>query len=250
MPATTTGERKGLVWPTVFMIVGVAVLASLGTWQWQRLVWKQGLIAQIEARTKAPPMSLGEAMRRARAGEDMEYARVRVEGRWRRDQERLAWAPEAGMPGWHIYTLLVPSTGPAVVVNRGFVADTDRDPARRPEPEAGEVVVTGLVRRPEKPGSFTPNNDVKGNKWYWRDLKGMVASMPAAAGKEVAPFFLDAEKGTAPPPAPQGGVTRLELPNSHLQYAVTWYGLALTLIGVYLAFVWQHLFGRTPRDNT
>jgi surfeit locus 1 family protein len=143
----------------------------------------------------------------------------------------------------------VTEAGPIVIVNRGFVADADRDRRRRLEPEGHPLTVVGPIRRPEVKALFTPANDPERNAWYWRDLDGMALAMLGAAGPgKVQPFFLEAE---ARPPAdiaaephhPRGGATRLELPNNHLQYALTWYGLALTLVGVYAAFAWPRLAG-------
>ena len=126
-----------------------------------------------------------------------------------------------------------------MIVNRGFVPDARREASSRPEPElAGEVTLVGLLRKPEVMATFTPENNVARNIWHWRDLAGMAASMVPDAKAELAPFFLDAEKGSpAGRLGPQGGVTRLENANNHLQYAVTWYGIAATLIGVYVAFL-------------
>jgi surfeit locus 1 family protein len=219
----------------VFAIVGVLAMVSLGTWQMQRLAWKNGLIAQIEARTRDAPIPLSEALRRAAAGEDIEYLRVRAEGRLMSGRERYYYAPSSSAgPGWHVYAPLATSSG-IVIVNRGFVADRFRDPATRPEAADRDVVIVGLARRPEARTMFTPDNDEARNVWYWRDLAGMTRSMLPSPSAPVAPFFLEAEAGKADGPGPRGGATRLEIPNNHFQYAMTWYGLALTLIGVYAA---------------
>jgi surfeit locus 1 family protein len=235
-------RRSGLVWPTLFSLFAFAVLIGLGTWQLQRLQWKNALIAQIEARVHAPPVPLADALAALGRADDLEYTRVAVRGRWVPGVERLLWAPTSSGPGWHVYAPLRTTAGPIVIVNRGFVPDVRRDPGARPEPaQAGEVSLVGLLRMPETKRMFTPENDVARNIWYWRDIAGMARSMLPDAGAEVAPFAIDAEAGSAPAPGPEGGVTRLELPNSHLQYAITWYGLAATLVGVYVAFVWSHL---------
>jgi surfeit locus 1 family protein len=242
MSEKATGRWRGLLWLSVFSAIAFVILLGLGTWQVQRLHWKNGLIAQIEARVHAKPIPLADALAAVRRGEDLEYTRVTATGRWLRGQERYLWAPSPAGPGWHVYAPLATAGGPIVIVNRGFVPDARRDPASRPEPgQSGEVTLVGLLRRPEERHLFTPDNDVAHNTWYWRDIGGMVQSMSLKAGARIAPFAIDAEAGSAAPPGPQGGVTRLELPNSHLQYAVTWYGLAATLVGVYVAFVWSRL---------
>src|SRR5262249_32576207 len=141
-------------------------------------------------------------------------------------------------------------------VNRGWVDDAHRTPDRRPaESGSGEVEVTGLVRKTNPPGLFTPANDVAHNLFYWPDLAAMTGSAFAAPGPESLPFRLEAE--ATPGPAgeqPRGGVTRLDLPNRHLGYAVTWFALALTLITVYLSFARARLravktAGHDPRPG-
>jgi surfeit locus 1 family protein len=231
-------RRAGLLWPTVFSALGFVFLLGLGTWQLQRMAWKEGLIAQIEQRVVAPPTPFAEVLGRAAKGENLEYTRVRVVGRFIPRQERLLWVAAVTGPGWHVYTPLVSQEGSVVIVNRGYVPDARRDPASRPEPEvSGDVTLVGLLRGPEVKTAFTAENNIARNIWHWRDLDGMAQSMRLDPGRSVAPFFLDAEKGSpAGALGPQGGVTRLEIPNNHLQYVVTWYGLAATLVGVYIAF--------------
>jgi len=235
-------RRTGLLWPSIFSAFALVVLLGLGTWQVQRLQWKNGLIAQIEARVHAVPISLADALAAVKRGDDLEYARVKVTGTWIPGVEWHLWAPSSNGPGWHVYAPLKTNGGTVVIVNRGFVPDALRNPATRPEPSSpNEETLVGLLRMPEPKHLFTPDNDLARNVWYSRDIGAMARAMPVGAGADVAPFALDAEAGSAPPPAPQGGVTRLELPNSHLQYAVTWYGLAATLVGVYVAFVRSRL---------
>lgn len=233
--------RAGLLWPTLLMLPVLGILLGLGTWQMQRKAWKDDLIAKIHARTQAAPIPIAEAVARFRAGEDLEYARVVAEGRFLPGRERHYWAPSPAGTGWHIYAPLEMPSGGIVIVNRGRVADADRDPARRPEPTVERQRIVGLLRAPEKKTAFTPDNDAARNIWYWRDLAGMARSLLPDRQEPPLPFFLEAEAGGGNAPAPQGGVTRLDLPNTHLQYALTWYGLAATLIGVYSAFVWSRL---------
>jgi len=103
----------------------------------------------------------------------------------------------------------------------------------------GEVTLTGLVRRPTPRGTFTPASEPARNLFYWPDYPAMLASVPEAGRGDLSavPFFIEADAEPANPGGfPRGGVTRLSLPDRHLEYALTWYGLALTLIGVFFAF--------------
>ena len=99
------------------------------------------------------------------------------------------------------------------------------------------VTVTALARPTEPQGLFVPNNEVERNRWFWRDLKAMTRSMLGEDAKGVAPFFLEAEKSEIRGGWPLGGQTRLDLPNNHLQYALTWFALALCLVVIYVIYV-------------
>jgi surfeit locus 1 family protein len=121
------------------------------------------------------------------------------------------------------------------------VPDARKDPATRPQGQLpGTVRITGLIREVPAPAMFTPANDAARNLWYWPDIAAMTDAAyrdTPGATMTALPFWIDADAQPEPPGGlPKGGATRLDLPNRHLEYALTWYGLALTLIGVYLAF--------------
>jgi surfeit locus 1 family protein len=242
--------RKGLLGLSLFALAGIAVLIGLGMWQLKRLEWKEGLIAQIEARSKGVPITLKEAIALARQGHDPSYYRVRVEGRFYHGEERHLYALSSkGELGWHVITPFETADGDLVLVDRGFVPDTLKDPSSRALGQIEEVVtVTGLVRLPESQGVFTPDNEPEANRWFWRDLSGMARAMFPSATIEVAPFFLEAEASEVPGGWPQGGQTRLKLPNDHLQYALTWFLLALGLAVVYGVYV-RGLYRREHRPR-
>jgi surfeit locus 1 family protein len=120
--------------------------------------------------------------------------------------------------------------GFTVLVNRGFVPPGHRDPATRAAGQvAGETIVTGLLRITEPKGTLLRSNDPAHDRWYSRD----VAAIARVRGlHNVAPYFIDADKAALPPNAPLGGLTIVHFRNAHLQYAITWFALALlTLIG-------------------
>jgi surfeit locus 1 family protein len=232
---------RNLAGLTALTLCMLALLAGLGVWQIQRLGWKEGLIAQIETRTKAPPVDLQSALAAAPAG-DVSYTRIKAEGRFQNDKERYLFAITDGTVGWDVITPLMTADGELLLVNRGFVPDALRDPSTRKagEPE-GIVTVTGLARTPESQGSFTPDNEPARNRWFWRDLPGMAASMFPGESVKLAPFFLDAEKSDVPGGWPLGGQTRLDLPNNHLQYAITWFALAAAIAALYVYYVVSRL---------
>lgn len=242
----TRSLTRQILWPTTFVLFGTALLLALGVWQLQRLEWKEGLLAEIEARTTAQPVDLKQAIRLADDGKDVNYLRVRVEGSFQHDKERYLYGIADGKPGWHVITPLKSSDGDVVLVDRGFVPDELKDPAKRQAGELqGTVAVTGLVRLPETKSMFMPANQPAQNLWFWRDLDGMTQSMFPTGTQAVAPFYLELEKSDVPGGWPEGGQTRLALPNNHLQYAITWFCLAIGLLAVYGVYL-RGLLARKP----
>jgi surfeit locus 1 family protein len=239
-------QTAGLVKLTIATLLGVALLIGLGVWQLQRLQWKEGLIAQVAARTEREPITLDRAIALAREGRDLTYTPVTAEGRYHHTLERYLYAlsPE-GEPGWHVITPLETVTGTMLLVDRGFVPDALRDPATRKQGEVLEVVtVTGLVRPSEQPNIFVPDNEPEQNQWFSLDLPAMSRSMFPGGTVQVAPFFLEAKVDDVPGGWPRGGQTRLTFPNNHLQYAIIWFGLAGCLVVIYGVFVWGAYRGK------
>ena len=238
-------EKKGLLGLTALMLAGLAVLIGLGVWQLQRLHWKEGLIAKIETRTKSDSITLEQAIVMALKGREPSYYRVRVEGRFHHAKERYLYTVSDGRVGWDVITPLETADGDMVLVDRGFVPDELKDPSSRPLGQVEHVAaVTGIVRAPETRNLFTPDNEPAANRWFWRDLQGMARSAFPGGVIQVAPFFLEAEKTSVPGGWPEGGQTRLEIPNNHLQYAVTWFLLAACLLAIYGVYV-RSVYRRT-----
>jgi surfeit locus 1 family protein len=161
-----------------------------------------------------------------------------VRGTFENSGERHFLATWQGQSGFNVYTPLRLEDGRYVFVNRGFVPYDRKDPATRQAGELqGEVKVTGLARTApaEKPSFIVPDNTPGQNIFYWKDLDAMVATagLPKDAG--IVPFYIDAGDTPNPGALPVGGVTIIDLPNNHLQYALTWYGLAAVLLVVMVA---------------
>ena len=245
-------RAAGLVWPSVFALPALAVLVALGGWQWQRHAWKLGLLERLEQSTKAPPASLTDILTTATRSE-IRFRRVRLQGRFDHGREFHVWSPGGDGPAWRVITplRLTSPTGAGgeagrvttVLVIRGTVRDVHKSPASRQQGQiAGEQVVVGRIRFASINWA-TPQADLARNAWYALDLEGMRAELERAraiaapdGGGAVAPFFVEGETAVGPPPAPQPDLARLKLRNRHLAYALTWWGLALTLIGVYVGF--------------
>ena len=220
--------------PTLFTVPAVIILLGLGTWQVQRLYWKEGLIAQRDAMVAAAPISPPQTRAEAEANQ---FRHVADDGTLLNDKEiYLAATSDSGEAGYQVLTPLREAEGRVVFVNRGFVPSDLKDPKKRSAGEtAGVVHIAGLLRvAPEKkPTFFLPDNRPDLNLWFWLDLPAMAK---AAGVADAAPFYIDADKTANPGGWPKGGVTRLELPNDHLQYAITWYALAVALIVIFVLY--------------
>jgi surfeit locus 1 family protein len=228
-----TGFRPKF-WPTVVAAPIVLLCLGLGSWQIQRLFWKEGLIAARAAAVAAPSVP---APQDAAAARGMEFHRVSDEGVFLNDKEIFLGATsEGGQNGYQVLTPLRELDGRVVFVNRGFIPSELKDRTRRMAGEpSGAVRIGGLLRLPPdgRPNWFLPDNRPDLNYWFWVDLPAM-----AAADKldKFAPFYIDADATPNPGDWPRGGVTRLALPNDHLQYAITWFSLAVAMIVIYVLF--------------
>ena len=225
---------RPLLWPTVFTLPVLLLLLGLGSWQIERLFWKRDLIAQRQAALAAAPILAPRSSQDARG---KEFRHVSDVGVYLHDKEIFLGATsEAGRSGYQVLTPLQEAGGRLVFINRGFIPAELKDRAKRPAGEvAGPVRVTGLLRLPpaKKPVWFLPDNRPDLNYWFWVDLPAMAA---ADKIERAAPFYIDADATPNPGGWPKGGVTRLELPNNHLQYAFTWFSLAVALIVVYVLY--------------
>lgn len=227
--------RKSLFWPTLSAGIGLVILLGLGTWQLQRLQWKEGLIAAREAGLRSPPTALPATLAAARA---LEFHPVRADGEFLNDHELyLNNMSDSGAAGFDIVTPLRLADGTVLFVDRGFVPTERKAPQTRQAGEiVGQVHVTGLLRLAsgDKPNWFTPDNDPARNSWFYVDITAM-AKASSIAGP-VLPFYVAADASPNPGGLPQGGQSVTDLPNNHLQYAITWYALALALIAIYIRF--------------
>jgi surfeit locus 1 family protein len=238
---TAPAARRGLVVPALFTLVGLALLIGLGVWQLERKAWKEALIAAITRRMNAAPLALPPPARWASlvAAHD-EFTRVTFRADFENDREALVFAgasafrPDVSGTGYWVFTPARLSNGARVVVNRGFVPEANKDPASRAAGlVTGPVEIVGVLRWPERAGWFTPAGDPAANLWFARDPLAIAA---AKGWGDVAPFYVEQEAPTPPGGLPTPGKLVVNLPNNHLQYALTWFGLAAVLAGVFAAF--------------
>lgn len=242
---------RGLVLPTVLALVVLAALVSLGVWQLQRLAWKEALIAAVATRAEAPPVPPPAPPWDDLDLDAVDYAHVTLSGRFLPGEADVyallsdARGPLSGQGYW-VVAPFETDAGWVVLVNRGFVPADRKDPASRPPPPSGEVTLTGVLRGRDPPGMFTPSPDPVKNIWFVRDAAVLAPAFALPPGKPLAPYTIDADAAFTPPEGlPQAGETRRIFPNSHLQYAVTWFGLAAALVAVYVVFAYGRV--RRPR---
>jgi surfeit locus 1 family protein len=214
----------------VIAALGVVLLTSLGVWQVERRAWKLDLIDRIERRVHAAPSDLpAPADWPDVNARDDEYRRVRVSGTFLNDRETQVQAVTEQGGGFWVITPLRTAEGAVVLVNRGFVPADRRAPATRAAGQVtGPATVTGLVRMSEPRGGFLRHNDAAADRWFSRDVEAIAA---ARGLSHVAPFFIDADARSGPAGGPVGGLTVIAFPNNHFGYALTWFALALMVLG-------------------
>jgi surfeit locus 1 family protein len=228
-----TAKRR--LWPVLLAtVIAFLMLMGLGVWQLQRLTWKTAVLADIAAREAAAPITLAAAEQRRVQGDSLEFLKVTARGAFLHDQEKLMLSTIDGHPGWDVITPLVTADGHVLLVDRGTVPDERRDSATRREANpSGEVDVTGLVKMHTAARTmFMADNNVAANQWIWWDMPALIAATQPPAGMTVLPYALHAIPGGPQYPLivvrePASGIS-----NNHLQYVVTWIGLAAALLAV------------------
>ena len=223
------------LWSTVAAGAAFAVLVGLGTWQVHRLQWKEEIIAFREAQLREAPVALDGT-----SGEnaDIAFRRARATGRFLHANEFLiANRVRKGRAGFDVVTPLRIAAADHVLVNRGWVPSERADPgARQAGQIPGTVTVTGVLRRPGKSSRWVPDNDPTGGVWFFVEPGAMGAAASLAGVRDV---FLVADAARNPGGFPVGRRVGVKIANRHLEYALTWYGLALVLTVIYVLFNWR-----------
>jgi surfeit locus 1 family protein len=205
---------------------------ALGVWQLERLQWKLALIAQVQRNLQAPPLSAAQALA---MGQQAQYRRVALAGRFDNSKEAYVFGTGAsGAPAYHVITPFTLRDGRVLLVDRGIVPERLRDPRTRPAGEVtGEQHIVGVWRVPDASGLFTPAPNPSTRTWYARDVAGIAK---ADHVRIAAPVVIEADAAPNPGGWPRGGQTVVTFRNEHLQYAVTWFGLAAVTLGGWIAF--------------
>ncbi len=222
-------------WATVWTIVSLAILCALGTWQIQRLSWKTEIVEKIERAYEQDsannPLNYAILMSEPETADSF-FKRGVVTGTFMHEQEILI-APRThkGAPGYHVITPLQMEKGGIILVNRGWAPLNSLNDIKRPK-DLGTI--TGIIRQPEKPNMFVPQNKPDTNKWYRLNIDEIVRHFGLT---KVVPSILYEEKNTLQGldtwsyPLPQN---EKKMPrNNHLQYAIFWFSMALILMIIY-----------------
>jgi surfeit locus 1 family protein len=225
--------------PCLIALVAIVIFVGLGTWQLQRKAWKEALIASLEQRLSAPPVDLPLRERWAKLDRASdEFRRVKFSATFVPSAEALVYTSGSALRSdvsGSGYWVLAPAhlaAGGLVVVNRGFVPEGRQDPATREAgTPSGLANFVGVMRWPESRGAFSPKDEPGRNLWFVRDPTAIAA---AKKWGEVAAFYIELESPQAPGGLPRAGQLKANLRNEHLQYAITWYGLALVAVTMFV----------------
>ncbi len=220
------------LWPTVFTIPALALLIALGSWQMQRLHWKEAIIADREAALARTPLSVHSI---GRAGPALWFRPVTAKGVFLHDNEiYMDGKSHRGHPGGQVVTPLRLDRGGVVFINRGWVPRELRDPGKRIKGQiAGPVTVNGILRASGRKSDLIPENQPHRDLWYSIDVAGMAKRHGLV---DIRPYFIEAGPAAVPGGWPLGRKPVVLLSNNHLQYAFTWFSFAVVLLVIYVIY--------------
>jgi cytochrome oxidase assembly protein ShyY1 len=251
-------QRRGIIGFGVFTLLMVALLVGLGLWQLQRRAEKHALIAALTERLAAapapvPPASQWSALNPARD----EFRRVSLTATYASVPDAMVYSSGSAVrddvsgPGtWAFLPARLP-TGETIVINAGFVQNTMQDRAQEDRAVLRLVTrepatLTGYIRFPEAAGVLTPTPNTTKRLWFTRDHLAMAQVL---GWGEVAPFYIDLERPVPPSGIPKPGPLDVHLKDDHLQYAITWFGLAAAVMIAFAAWWRTQRRGLSPRDQ-
>ncbi|MFC5739471.1 SURF1 family protein [Sinirhodobacter huangdaonensis] len=220
------------VFPLLLGLIGCAILVSLGVWQIERLHWKQAMLAAIEARIGADPQELPPEGTDTRA---LKYTPVRLMGATTGAEIRVLSGEKGTGPGFEVIAAFETGDGRHVLLDRGFIAE---ERAGDPRP-ATAMIVTGTLHWPEETDAYTPAPDAKTGIWFARDVPAMAVALGTEPVLVVARTVQGDAQGVMPRPLGTEGI-----PNDHLEYAITWFLLAIVWAGMTAFLLWRIRRGR------
>lgn len=252
-------ERRGLsgagIGFVAFMLALAVVFVFLGIWQMHRLAWKETLIAHVEQRAASAPVDLPPADQwTGLDAQNWDFQPVRLQGHFNQTGTVLVFTSlsdprgQYGGPGFWVVTPFVRSGGGTVFVNRGFVPEAQKQAfANGKNLPEGEIEITGIARASEPANPFTPPPEADNSIDYVRNIDRLTA-LAGDVPEPIAPLYVDQSAG-APGTLPQGGETRMEFPNRHLEYALTWFSLAALVPIMLIVWFFRNRMIKNPRPD-
>lgn len=215
--------------PSIATIVGFGILLSLCLWQVQRLSWKKDLIETRVSRFENNIRFLEDIKDPLRN----EFTRVKVEGKFLNEKEMFMPAlSKNGNNGFHILVVLKQPNGKNIIFDTGWIPTRKKNKQARMENIDNLLSVKeAVIRLPGRKGKYQPDNDPDDNFWFYVEPEKMKDFLNTNVEHS---FYLEAVNN-GPGGYPLGGQTRIYIRNNHLQYAITWFLIACTLVGVFLA---------------
>jgi cytochrome oxidase assembly protein ShyY1 len=246
-----SGNRRNAAGFGAFTLLMVALFVGLGIWQLQRRIEKHALVAALTERVAAPPQALPPPSQWStlKAAGD-EFRRVRFAATYAPPKDAMVYSSGSAVrgdisgPGTWAFLPALLADGNTVAVNAGFVENTmqdrgveDRAVARLLTNEP--VMLTGYIRFPEAAGVLTPKENTAKRLWFTRDHLAMARALGwGEGGKQVAPFYIDLEQPVPLSGVPKSGPLEVHLKDDHMQYAITWFGLAIAVVLAFGVWLW------------
>ncbi|MCT4558683.1 MAG: SURF1 family protein [Pelagimonas sp.] len=214
---------KRILAPLVIGLAGAAILVWLGTWQVQRLAWKQAILSEIDATIAGKAIPLPRVI----SPTQQRYQPVTLTGEIEADTLYVLVSKKQVGAGWRLVSAFSTADGRRVLVDRGFVPVDQKSSPRY----AGPATLNGNLHWPDDRNSSTPENDVDANTWFARDLGQMAEQLQTEPLLVVTRDMSPSDPGVTPLPVDSAGI-----PNDHLNYAITWYSLAV--VWLFMTGVW------------
>ncbi|MEM1065625.1 MAG: SURF1 family protein [Pseudomonadota bacterium] len=223
---------KRMLFPLLLGVSGAALLIALGVWQVQRLEWKESVLSEIDARINASPVAVPDAP----DAERDRFLPVTASGQFAEEEIHVLVSTRQEGAGFRIISPFETEAGRRFLVDRGFVKDELKGEAR----PSGEAAVTGNLHWPDEIDRFTPEPDLGANIWFARDVPALAEALGTEPVLIVARASSLEDTGIRPLPIDSSGI-----PNDHLEYAVTWFGLAAVWIAMTALLLWRIRQGRS-----
>lgn len=215
---------RRILFALVIGLGGAAILISLGVWQVQRLAEKQGKLAQIDATIVADPIPLLDALE----PEFQRYAPVALTGQFGAGHLRILASRKQIGPVYRIVRPFDAEGYGRILVDTGWL----REAVTVPEVPQTPLELAGNLDAPNEIDSYTPGPDLTANVWFARDVPAMATALSTEPVLVVLRDAARVDLGVTPWPVDSAGI-----PNDHLQYAITWFSLALIWVGMSFYFL-------------